>query len=83
MRDLDDLVDLSGLPGGVHDHGAGHVRGDAFGKLFRSDIVAAGLAVDQPRLEPVEHDRRQAARISNRRNNTSLPLGRLSAATAM
>ena len=77
VRDLDDLVDLGCLPRGMHDHGGGHVRRNPLGKLVRSDIVAAGLTVHEPRLEPVEDDRRHAARVGDRRDQHFAALGQI------
>ena len=77
VRNLDNLVDLGSIAGRMHDDGCGNVLGYALRELLRAHIVTVGLAVHEPRLQPVEHDGRKRAGIGDRRDQNLAAFGKI------
>ncbi len=74
-RFLDDADHVGGASKRVHEHDRTRFRRDAGNKLLRAHVESARLAVGNARHQAIEDDRRDCARIGDRRND-HLAVGR-------
>ena len=67
-REHRDLVGLRGLADRVNQHDSRDIRPKALAHLLDANVIAIGLAVAELRFEPVQNDRAERPRISDRRD---------------